>query len=614
MNSSRSVFIFGLVLTALLSAPLYGMEVARQAPSTEEEQSLIAQLSKAVIERDFNHYFAVLAQAPLDKQRELCNMPVYKNGSTALHFAAEQGNAAALTKLLEYGAAVDQINQGGDTPLFFAAKSGNRECVSLLIDRGGQVQVHTVNFDGNTALHYAAWKNRADVITSLIKAHGCNPNSTNKKGERPISFAIAYSSFEAIIALINNGADLTEPQKARILYLAASAGCVPLITLLIKDKGCDPNVEKEGETALHRAAANGHYDALYQLLVLGADKNASDESGYTALHHAALHDRSAIVVALIKYFGFDPNSTTSRNVTPLSIAAGRGNVAAIHALLQSGATINRGHPTLHMAARTGMTPAVISLIKDYGCDPNAKIGLSDTPFATTHSCLTKFALLSAGAVVYDEEKASCCLAALTSGSDRNTLLEALTRESLAPWNVNAVSGNNQETALIKAVKRCHLPCIKLLLKDPRTNPNIKNAEGKTALHCAMDMYLNNSFYDLCALLLRYQRTAVSITDDTGRTATGILNNRLQNLRDATPLFFHNSVINNSIEKIEAVLQLFRLRNKKAQLYWSLNKARCSDHCPDEVCQHMPKLPDDIRLKIARLLKNDSFPQTAEKKK
>lgn len=63
-----------------------------------------------------------------------------------------------------------------------------------------------------------------------------------------------------------------------------------LITLwlsVVEDCGAMPDMEdKEGETAVHKAALNGHLKVVQYLLPERADVHCQDADGWTALHNA----------------------------------------------------------------------------------------------------------------------------------------------------------------------------------------------------------------------------------------------------------------------------------------------------------------------------------------
>jgi ankyrin repeat protein len=140
-------------------------------------------------------------------------------------------------------------------------------------------------------------------------------------------------------------------------------------------KGADVNAaEGDGMTALHYAAMKGDA-ALARLLVeAGADVKAATRLGsYTPLHVAA-QAGSAPIVSLLVAHGADVNAGTITGATPLMFAAASGDTAAIAALVDGGADVNarekdRGQTPLMFAAAADRLDAVRLLLKR-GADPD----------------------------------------------------------------------------------------------------------------------------------------------------------------------------------------------------------------------------------------------------
>lgn len=66
-------------------------------------------------------------------------------GKSALHAAAERGNAEYIKILLERGADINIQNEEGYTPLMKAIYRENPETVKLLLDNGADVNIKTNN-------------------------------------------------------------------------------------------------------------------------------------------------------------------------------------------------------------------------------------------------------------------------------------------------------------------------------------------------------------------------------------------------------------------------------------------------------------------------------------
>ena len=97
-------------------------------------------------------------------------------GGAPLHLAAHSGNLAIIALLLRH----DDINvniemwgeKGGNyTPLMLAVQQGNTLAVDLLLRRP-DIKPNVMNTMGFTALHMAAYIQRADVAKSLLRHKG----------------------------------------------------------------------------------------------------------------------------------------------------------------------------------------------------------------------------------------------------------------------------------------------------------------------------------------------------------------------------------------------------------------------------------------------------------
>jgi ankyrin repeat protein len=128
------------------------------------------------------------------------------------------------------------------------------------------------------------------------------------------------------------------------------------------------------ELALIDAAREQDSAALHNLLAEGADPNASQPDGSTALHWAVHRADNDSVTALLTA-GADVNTINRMGASALFIAARSGDANLIARLLEAGANptlkLKLGETALMSAARTGAAEG-IRLIVDAGADVNAK--------------------------------------------------------------------------------------------------------------------------------------------------------------------------------------------------------------------------------------------------
>lgn len=124
---------------------------------------------------------------------------------------------------------------------------------------------------------------------------------------------------------------------------------------------------------LATVARSGDLDTVRRELAAGADPNATENDGTSALLWATYHSASDLAKELLAK-GADPNVANGFGMTPLLQASRNGDVATLRALLDAGADLAQasrdGETPLMAAARAGSEPCV-ALLLERGADPNA---------------------------------------------------------------------------------------------------------------------------------------------------------------------------------------------------------------------------------------------------
>ena len=156
---------------------------------------------------------------------------------------------------------------------------------------------------------------------------------------------------------------------------AAMRGDAGAVAALLAD-GADVNAAQgDGMTALHWSARNGDAVLARTLIDAGANVHAGTRIGhYTALHMAGEVGAGDVVEVLLGA-GADPSARVvgAGSPTPLHFAAASGSVRAVDALVAAGADVNAaeeswGQTPLIFAAARGRTGAVRALLAA-GADP-----------------------------------------------------------------------------------------------------------------------------------------------------------------------------------------------------------------------------------------------------
>jgi ankyrin repeat protein len=167
----------------------------------------------------------------------------------------------------------------------------------------------------------------------------------------------------------------------------------------------------------------GDLATFQKVLQEGADPNAAETDGTTALHWAVQMDRLDMVRALIAA-GAGVNVKNRYGAPPLMLAATNGNAPITDALLKAGAdalaTVPETGTILMAAARTG-NPDVVTALLAKGADPNTPDPITgQTPLmwasAEGHAAAVK-ALLAGGANVRSQshEKSTALFFAVRKG-------------------------------------------------------------------------------------------------------------------------------------------------------------------------------------------------------
>ena len=283
-------------------------------------------------------------------------------GVTPLSVAAVNGNAALIEALLSAGASANSIVSKGQTVLMTAARTGNPAAVRILIEAGADVNARESQL-GETALMWAASENHAEVVT-LLASRGADVNARSST----IQFPKDRFGLEGVLTILPHG------NWAPLMYAARDGG-VDAVRALAK-AGADVNAtDPDGTTALIFAIMNAHYDTANAILEAGADPNIVDKAGMAALYAAV--DMSS----LGEVYGMPPRKVndTLKPSDVISRLIAKG--AVVDARLTS-ATLQRNHTPGEGQLGAGTTPlmraarngdsAAMKILLAAGADPTLK--------------------------------------------------------------------------------------------------------------------------------------------------------------------------------------------------------------------------------------------------
>lgn len=146
-------------------------------------------------------------------------------------------------------------------------------------------------------------------------------------------------------------------------------------------EGADVNAaEADGTTALMWAAYQGDADLVAALIAAGADVAAMNDYGASAMSEAAAAG-DARIIALLLDAGVAANAANPEGETALMAVARTGNVDAARLLLTAGADVNAterwGGQSALMWATAQLQPEMVRFLIEHGADVDARGAVRD---------------------------------------------------------------------------------------------------------------------------------------------------------------------------------------------------------------------------------------------
>ncbi|XP_074113519.1 uncharacterized protein LOC141536705 isoform X1 [Cotesia typhae] len=237
-----------------------------------------------------------------------------------------------------------------------------------------------------TPLHKAVLNNDSIFISALLSKGG-DTNSKNELGDTPLHLAIEKNNFDIVRILLNGGADLNAKNNCNVtpLNLAVHVGNFEIFEYLL-NRGPNINTsctiaDLKEYTPLHLAVVNdsNHGKRMTEhLLKRGAEINALEKNGFTALHLVILKGRRSIIDLLLDYTNIKVEN--NYRISPLCIATALGDFKTVSSLINQGALINticdyddelKSCTLLHLAARNENKATLEILLKE-GADVQAR--------------------------------------------------------------------------------------------------------------------------------------------------------------------------------------------------------------------------------------------------
>ena len=297
------------------------------------------------------------------------NTTLNAEGDTPLHKAVQLvGSGFEFCELLiKFNAAVNSVNEKGETPIFNALRCQNPHddkfaIVQYLIASGAYTHIQdsvildtplmTYIFCASSSPEYFGGLSQIIEMMNLLLSSG---------GHQSINACSIFGTtlLQIVVQNLPNIVGLDESEFENPIYRDAAKG---ILSTLIKH-GADPNAfNNVGRTALHFAARNLDMPTIHILVDMGADVSCKTKVGHSIIYELCLqplddcHEFGEIFQQLVD-LGCNINDEAADKSTALHFAAVRHTPKVCSALIAAGATATMdardylGRTPLHLAAR-----------------------------------------------------------------------------------------------------------------------------------------------------------------------------------------------------------------------------------------------------------------------
>ncbi|XP_048243699.1 uncharacterized protein LOC124125868 isoform X2 [Haliotis rufescens] len=401
---------------------------------------------------------------------------------------------------LDNGADVHIKNKEGKTSLHFAAKANCTKCVEMLLP---MLDINEQDWAGDTELHYlmhneSYFDGRNECLDhetyQLFLDNGADVHIKNKKVKTALHLA-AKASCKNCVEMLLPMSDLNEQDWAgntalhylihKVSYFDERKECLDHETYqLFLDNGADVHKKnKEGKTALH-FAAKANCERCVKMLLPMSDVNDKDEAGNTALHYL-IHK----VSYFYELYHYGKEECLGHETYQLFLDIGADVTM----------TDSEGKTALHLAAKANCKRCVKMLLPMSDINDKDEAGntalhyliYNESYYKGMNECLaheTYQLFLDNGADVTIKDKKGQTGLLLAAMANCERCVKILL--PISDINDQDELGNTALHYLIHNVSyRCgRKDCLDhdtyQLFLDNGADVNIKNKEGKTALHLA----------------------------------------------------------------------------------------------------------------------------------
>ena len=403
----------------------------------------------------------------------------------------------------------EEDEDGTESLLVTAVRNGDLDSVKILLKYKADVEVREKyqrdNWSSITraSLFWAADFGYIDILRCLIE-NGVDINSFSADNYNctPLMKAVENGDKDVVTFLIDHGANVAIKDKCG--YTALHRACIiyhdcsPEVLSCLIENGADVNLSTDkNRTPLMTACEYGHVNTVTFLIEHGANVNLQDWTGLTAVHYAVRGSQACEILSCLMENGADVDAKTCGGLTPLMIAAERGDTKVATFLIEHGANVDLpdkiGATALCYALKCpGNLCEVGSCLIENGADINACINYNCcTPLMmacekTVNDQLNALTfLIEHGAIVnlQDIHGSTALHYVVQENSGFHEPYEVLDYLIQNGADINAQS-NHGRTPLMRAIDLSEEDTASFLIKQG-ANLDLQDKNGDTAFHYAM---------------------------------------------------------------------------------------------------------------------------------
>ncbi len=257
----------------------------------------------------------------------------------ALLDAVKAGDNGKIELLLTEGAYTEVRDQRGDTPFLYAVRTGNVPVVRMMLAH--EVDREARSGSGKGALELALDSGNEAMARCLLKG-GISPDEIGHDNNPLLLKAVRFREMDTVRLLLSSGVTPSAAGKdgSTALHLAAGDGWMEGVDVLLA-AGADPDAKDDGGgtplwAAVNAADPTRRWNGIRKMLQAGADANLPGPEGKNLLVETSSRGLAREAVELVNY-GAEVNAADGSGRTAVEVAGLAGDYALVGSLLSRGA-------------------------------------------------------------------------------------------------------------------------------------------------------------------------------------------------------------------------------------------------------------------------------------